>query len=456
MMLFYRKSQLINWILGIYFLAILTSCLRNHESSISAKNLKQLKDKYNIATLNYFYETVFHEDFSVEKRNNILKWNSNPTIAIVGNQYGDEIRYVKRAITEINKLNLPIKCTLADTNDSASIRIFFGDLKKVCAFLKLDSVSISEIDTSSHFGQGNSISYNGVIDEAYIGIYYTDKDLTDSTRYKIVLEEIVQSLGIVGDSYSYPSSLFFENINPAKSLTPLDVDVLSLLYEPMIPANYTRQSFETNFSDELYGVNTPQKIKNLLEKYPQISHNDIEKCFTKGVLLKHPKETNIYLYGPIQKEDSLTIKRAILSFNEISPNIKIKLAQSTDIELPHGIVLVFRQLNHQKESIRVTNEAIAGKSCMFQKLIKNKIVLSFNTSENDKELRQRSIIDALYFSLVQMPREQSRTNELFKVKESYIVFTPRYANLLKLIYSNEFIDGFELSDFMKIKLSIFK
>src|SRR5690606_18454033 len=97
--------------------------------------------------LNYFYETVFNEDFGKEKRNNITKWNSNPTIAILGNPGEEEIGYVKRAISEINDLDLPIKCTLADTTNSASIKIFFGDFKEVCAFLKLDSVSISEIDT---------------------------------------------------------------------------------------------------------------------------------------------------------------------------------------------------------------------------------------------------------------------------------------------------------------------
>jgi len=455
-MLLFKKSQFIYRILGIYVLAILVSCLQKHESSISSKNLKDLKGKYNIGTLNYFYETVFHEDFSIEKRDNISKWNSNPTIAIVSSQLGEDITYVKRAISEINKLNLPINLSLADTNDSASINIFFGDLKNVCAFLKLDSVSIKDIDTSSHFGLAKSFNYNGIIDEAYIGIYYTEKDLTHSTRYKVVLEEIVQALGVIGDSYNYPSSLFFENYNPAKFLTPLDVDVLSLLYEPTIPANYSRQSFEANFSDELYVVNTGRKIKNLLEKKPQVSHDDVEKCFTEGVLLKHPKETNIYIGGSIQKEDSLTIERAILSLNKISANIKIQSAPLPNIEPSHGIVFVFRQLDRQKGSVRRSIEIIAGKSCMFQKLIKTKIVLSFKTSEKDKELRQRSIIDALYFSLVQMPQERARTNELFTIKENEIDFFPRYADLFKLVYSDDFIDGFKLSDFRKIKFSNIK
>ncbi|MGK6349719.1 DUF2927 domain-containing protein [Parapedobacter sp. DT-150] len=417
--------------------------------------MNYLKDKYSAETLNYFYETVFHEDGN-GKRNIITKWNSNPTIAILGHATEDEIGYVERAISEISELNLPIKCSLAKTSDSASIKLFFGALKEVHAFLRLDSVSISDNDSDEHFGMGRSIAYDGIIDAATVGIYYTKKDLAYSTRYKIVLEEILQSLGVIGDSYNYPSSLFFENYNPAKSLTPLDVDVLSLLYEPVIPANYTRESFEKDFADELCAVNTRQKIENLLERYPQTSYEDIEECFFDGVFLKHPKEINLYLYGPIQQEDSLTIARAILALNKISPNINLKLARSTVIEPSHGIVFDFRQSEQQKESIKGSNEKIAGRTCMFPKLIKNKVLLSFNTSESAEELRQRSIIDAIYFSLIQMPQEPSRTNELFKANGREIEFAPRYANLLKLVYSNEFIDGLRLSDFMEIKLNMAK
>ncbi|MFC3199474.1 DUF2927 domain-containing protein [Parapedobacter deserti] len=448
-----RKSQFVYWMLGIHFLAIAPSCLQRDEPTISNKNLKYLKDKYNTETLNYFYETVFHEDGNGIS-NIITKRSSNPTIAILGHPTEEEIEYVERAISDVNKLKLPIRLSLAAPGVSASTKLFFGDLKEVHAFFKPDSVFISDNDADWHVGMVRSTAYDGIIEHANVGIYYTEKDLTYSTRYKIVLEEIIQSLGIIGDSYNYPSSLFFENYNPAKSLTPLDVDVLSLLYEPVIPANYTRESFEKDFADELYAVNSHQKIKNLLEQYPQTSYEDIEKCFFDGVFLKHPKETNLYFYGPIQTEDSLTIARAILALNKLSPNINLKLAAPPDMEPSHGIVFNFRQSDNQKEPIKGSNEKIAGKTCMFPKLIKNKVLLSFNTSESAQELRQRSIIDAIYFSLIQMPQEPSRTNELFNDNGREIEFTPRYANLLKLVYSNEFIDGLKLADFKEIELNM--
>lgn len=445
------KTQLLYWILGITFLIIAASCSRNHDPVISAKDLKRLKAKYSPLTLNYFYETVFHEDFSSEKRSNISKWNTDPTIAIIGSPSAQEIGYVKKAIAKINDLNLPIRLSLKGHPDSASIRIFFGHLREVCTFLDLDSVSIAEIDTACHFGLARSTSYDGVIDEANIGIFYAENDPDYSTRYKVVLEEIVQSLGIVGDSYTYPSSLFFENYNYAKSFTALDADILSLLYEQAIPANYTRKAFEANFADELYMVNTKQKIKGLMNKFQGSTLDEVERCFTKGVLLKHPKEISVQLSGAVNDQDFITTERAIFALNQLSPNLKITLDTISRIELKHGIILSFIPVNSQKEVIRRKIETALGKSCMFQKLIKTKVVLSFRNSRNDETLRQRSIIDAIYFSLVQIPQTQARTNDLFEDKNGKINFFPPYADLLKFIYADECTDGFKLSDFKEIR-----
>lgn len=53
------------------------------------------------------------------------------------------------------------------------------------------------------------------------------------------------------------------------------------------------------------------------------------------MILCGPKETNLYLYGSVGKEDPLVIERAISALNEISPNINIKIAPSPAIE-PHN------------------------------------------------------------------------------------------------------------------------
>ncbi|WP_285009568.1 hypothetical protein [Pedobacter faecalis] len=62
-------------------------------------------------------------------------------------------------------------------------------------------------------------------------------------------------------------------------------------------------------------------------------------------------------------------------------------------------------------------------------------------------MRQRSIIDALYFSLMPMPQEPGTAIKLFEVRQDKVVFARRYADLFKLIYSPGFADGCLLKDF---------
>lgn len=447
-MISYKGCRWICCMLGIYFLAILPSCSPNIESTISRDDLEYLKNKYSVETINYFYETVFHEDH-IGKRDRLTKWNSNAFIAIVGNPSEEEIGYVERAISEINGLNLPIRYSLSDAVDSAAVKIIFGDLNQVNSFLEVDSI-VGGRNPEAHFGMGKSYASDGVIEKDTIGIYFAG-NLPLHTRYMIVLEEIVQSLGVVGDSYNYPGSLFFQNQNPAKSLTALDIEVLSLLYETVVPANYSREQFEKDFADELYTVNSQEKIKQLFETYPTSTYEDAGKCFIGDILLKQPKEVLLYVYGSPREEDSLTIRRTVSALNQLSPNVRIIIAESPVIEPDHGIVLVIQESEDQKAPIQVGNLIAMGTDCMLQKLIQAKVELSISTSERAQELRQRSIIDAIYFSLIRMPHEPTLPNELFKVTGGGIEFTPRYASLLQLIYSNEFIDGLKLSDYRKLK-----
>jgi hypothetical protein len=440
-------------------LAILFSaCHRKNEMEINSDEILRLKGKYDIAAINYFYETVFHEDFDNTNLDNLLKWNSDPKIVLVGNPSATELGYVKNAISRINKLDLPIKCTLANKSDSNSIEIFFGGVKQLRAYLKADSLIQKDADTTSHFGLARSISYDGILSKVHIGICYNAKDTLTSTRENIVLEEIVQSLGIIGDSYTYPNSLFFENRTWAKYFTKMDNDILSLLYDPAIPANYPRGSFEKDFADVLYHVNTSEKIKGFLKKFPKdlYTSDDVEACFTGGELLKHPKEIEIFLDGSIQKEDPAFVKRAIASINKISPNLNLRLMQTSSAGTAHGIALNFKQVDLQKASIQRTIEVIKGKNCMFPKLIKSKVFLSYNGSEKSRKFRQQSIIDALYFSLVQIPQNRLGKNKLFEIRDDTIGFNKHYADLLRLIYSDEFVDGLKLSDFRNIKSTMAK
>lgn len=423
------------------------------KTSVQEQDLLALKRKYDARTVNYFYETVFHEDFARGSNDNLWKWTTDPTIAIKGRASAADTACVRDVIAEINALGLPLKCRLAQAPDSGAIQLFFGNVDEVGAYLGFGDLSAMGVDTSSTFGFAKPESYEGRLINARIGIYFSPGDTAAASRKKVVLEEIVQGLGVFGDSYSYPSSLFFQNSNPQKRFTDLDKQVLRLLYEPAILPDYPRLSFEKDFADILYSVNSSEKLQKHLQNFPVNSQlaKDLDGIFSGDVLLKHSKEVNVFLFGAFSGQDSVTIAEASAELSELSPNLKIAIARHDTSEPDHGIVMSLTENRQQKPSVLQEGKTIAGKSCMYPKIIKNRISLSFNLSDRSSELRQQSLVSSLYFSLVPIKMTKSRVDQLYTPVNGRISFTRHYADLLRLVYANEFTDGYHRSDFIKLK-----
>ena len=436
----------------IVALLAIMSCSRDR-TSIQEQDLAALKQKYDARTVNYFYETVFHEDFARGNNDNLWKWTTDPTIAIKGHASAADTTSVREVIAEINSFGLPLKCRVAQAPDSGAIQIFFGNVEEVESFLGFGDLSAMGVDTNSTFGFAIPESYEGRLINTRIGIYFTPNDTAAASRQKVVLEEIVQTLGIFGDSYSYPSSLFFQNSNPQKRFTDLDKQVLRLLYEPAILPDYPRLSFEKDFADILYSVNSSEKLQKHLQNFPVNAQlaKDLDEIFSGDVLLKHPKEVNVFLFGTFNRQDSATIAECSSELSKWSPNLKITIALHETSEPDHGIVISLSENRQQKPSVLHEGKTIAGKSCMYPKIIKNKISLSFNLTARSKELRQQSLISSLYFSLVPIKMTKSRIDQLYTVKNGRISFTRHYADLLRIIYSNELVDGYDRKELLKVK-----
>ncbi|MFD1141127.1 DUF2927 domain-containing protein [Larkinella insperata] len=449
-------SHSILGILAVFF--ILSSCGLNDQQPGDFQKVALLKKTYSVAAINYFYETVFHQDEDSAKLGHLSKWKSNPQILVGGNPSAEEIGYVKDAVARINQMNLSIACQLTNQASTDGIEICFGSVDQAAQHLKAERAIAQDADPNRHLAVARVSSSGGIIHHAHIAILYNPQDTLTSLRRNIVLEEIVQALGIPGDSYAYPESLFFQNYNPSKHFNPLDSAVLSLLYEDAIPFDYPRQSFENAFADVLYPVDAEEKINDLLKSAPQelLTSNEVEASFTGNELLKHPQQVVVLLKGSVGQADSVTLEMAIGSLNKISPNLRIRVARPDDGEPDYGIVLNFLQLDSQAEPIKRNIDILKGKDCMFPRLTKSKVVLSFNRSDKARKFRPQSLVDALYFSLIPLPQNQLRGKKVATIGPDLIRFDEHAANLLKLIYSPELVGGLKLSDFKKIKASIKK
>ncbi|MBO9617224.1 MAG: hypothetical protein J7619_31350 [Dyadobacter sp.] len=131
--------------------------------------------------------------------------------------------------------------------------------------------------------------------------------------------------------------------------------------------------------------------------------------------------------------------------------MKIAIGQQQPSEPDHGIVISLTENKQQKPAVLQEGKTIAGKSCMFHKIIKTKVSLSFNLSDRSKELRKQSLVNSLYFSLVPIKMTKSRIDHLYTLTNGRISFTRHYADLLRIVYANELVDGYNRREFIKLK-----
>lgn len=107
-----------------------------------------------------------------------------------------------------------------------------GDANMAVSFLDPDDyfpASFKAVGTEITDGYSTIWFDNGVITRAEIGIR---TDLTDMNKNHVILEEIVQALGLQNDSYLYPDSLYYQGFNEPQWPTDMDWLLVRFLYRP--------------------------------------------------------------------------------------------------------------------------------------------------------------------------------------------------------------------------------
>lgn len=159
---------------------------------------------------------------------------------------GTPINYVRKWMVPIKAYigGCPREC------DLELIQRLFDALNDVYGFPGIDfcdsleeaNMEINFLDPEDYF----PASFKAVgadITDGYSTIWFTDgrltdaeigirTDLTDTNKNHVILEEIVQALGLQNDSYSYPDSLYYQGYNEPQWPTDLDWLLVRFLYRP--------------------------------------------------------------------------------------------------------------------------------------------------------------------------------------------------------------------------------
>jgi hypothetical protein len=423
----------------IFSLTFIFSCSENRD---------KLKKMYSKEVINYFYEIIFYGEESGRKVDQLVKWEINPKVVIIGFPSKHQIQIVKDIIQEIDNLDLPIKYYLTKDESKANIKIYFDKNNKFKSSFSTNNKTFEDVSGIS----SKTASAGGVIKEA--AVYIVEKKNRPSITLiekeeSLLFEEILQTLGLNADSYSYPNSIFYQGISPNNYFTDIDKKMLKLLYEPSIPSGYEREEFEEDFGDILYSINTSEKIKEYIKKN-KISIdilNTIEKtCFMNNTFYKHPENVNVYLSGEYGPSDSIQVLKSIESLNEIK-NIKLKFCTDSKNINEHGILLKFKKNKKLGTDSYATISTYIGSGTMFLKRYKVEVEIVSSENIKSKNGKKNLIVESLYRCLGPNIEDLS---DLYTERNNKLYINKKYQLLLSTIYSNEFSNSYRLENFKKL------
>lgn len=178
--------------------------------------------------LDYYVEVGMSSEFSNGNRiDYVRKWDRTVLVFVDGSPTAEDLNLMYRLFDALNEVDgFPGIRTCSDKDEATLIIRFLGTDK----FYPYVMAAIGDPNSD-----GYSLIWfsDGIITRGEIGILTT---LTQVNRNHVILEEIVQALGLQNDSYRYPDSLFYQGYNEPQWPTDMDWLVFRFLYRPeMIP-----------------------------------------------------------------------------------------------------------------------------------------------------------------------------------------------------------------------------
>lgn len=186
-------------------------------SSISIYKIdeQRIKDKFNKEILAYFSKIAFGTESS-KSDDRLSKWKENViTIGVYGNPQISDINFLHSMVDTINSI-LKFKEVIIDRANSQKIQIYF--------------ISRDEIVSLYPHLEKKQFSVVGFVDyrKSFLHALRSSKIIINNNmaredrRKHVILEEVVQSLGLLCDSYTYTKSIFYQDYSADTVLAPID------------------------------------------------------------------------------------------------------------------------------------------------------------------------------------------------------------------------------------------
>ncbi len=183
-------------------------------------------------TLLFVGDVLTKTEYAVTGGNRVVRWEKPPTISVFGDQdrhpavVGATVREINRALPEDRRLE-----QLPDEDDDALIKLYFVKLESFQEIADQHDFQVVKGNRGFFFLQWDS---KRELQKAVVLI--AEDKLSGNRLRHFVLEEVVQSLGLGGDSKHFPKSVFYENklllrYGTATQLAPIDRKLITFLYQ---------------------------------------------------------------------------------------------------------------------------------------------------------------------------------------------------------------------------------
>jgi hypothetical protein len=400
----------------------------------SNSGLELLKHKYSPQVFNYFYEVALHSEAAPNRLLNIQKWEDDIYLFIQGDTLEGDRALVKSAINELNSLKLPITIYETSHPDKANFLVTFIQRKKE--------------ENKRVNGSGTYYAAAGTIYSASVKIFYdTSRVINLTGRIDTINEEITQCLGLPGDSFAYPESMFYQDVNFVKHLTELDKQLLKLLYEPAIVANYSVVQYEKDFAELLYNINGVQKFSNFLTSH-QISDKVLSNIhrfsLTKDPMggqekvSKYHYPTHVIIKGDYLPEFVDVVNKSISEINKISKNLKLILIDGDSLVHDGGIHFEFiKDAEIKQDSAYLKSKHLVG--LLFPRNSRNEITFKYRHHDKLMENIQKAIPNLIYRSVCLTHANEAN---FYDINDTEFQLKPLYRETLRVYYDNSLPAGF--------------
>ena len=423
----------------IFFALTLTNCQSGDN------DITELKKRYSIEEINYFYETALYNEELGEQPHFIVKWKHDILISIFGDTLvGDHAR-VQDVIEQLNALSLPIGISMTPDTTVANLRVRFGNKQQL--------------------NLANSVRGHANITATKRGIaQYADVEIVNDTpekirdnvhRQSIILEEITQSLGIPADSYAYPRSVFYEGWNREIQLSEIDKRIIQLLYEPSIPVGCTCAQFAEDFADvlqsvngrkglfqsKLYHQNSQREFLNYVQSQ-SISRTTVKRILQRGLVksqrdtilrvVKYIKPVPVTLHGDTIAEQKVIVQKILSLFEETAPFLHLYLSDRKPTDKV-GIQIKFEKDPSASSAVTAQTYPWYMEDSLFsQRIGANVEVVYRDTTEALLKL-PLALADILYYSVCVI-RQDGKPSVY---ENGSLQLKPEYAELLHTYYAPE-------------------